>query len=178
MEEKKIFGYLVEFDTPGAVSLAAEKVREAGFIHWDVYSPFPIHGIDRKMGVRRTVLPWIVMGAGVIGLFVAFAMQYGLNGIAYPIVVSGKPLMSLPAFIPIMFELTVLFSALAAVFTLMIFNGFPQLYHPLFKSERFRRASDDRFYIVIEAQDEKFHEIKTKEFLSTLGSGVIERVED
>lgn len=177
-ESKKVYGYLVEFETPHALVQAAKKVRDAGYKKWDTFSPFPVHGIDPAMGIRRTIIPWIVLGAGLTGLATAFAMQYGLNGIDYPIVVSGKPLMSLPAFIPIMFELTVLFSALAAVGSLIVINGLPMLYHPIFKSPRFNRVTNDRFFLAVEAEDEKFSEEKTQSFLSSLGGIAVERVED
>jgi hypothetical protein len=141
------------------------------------------------MGIKRTILPVLVFGAGATGTTAAFLLQTFTNSVGwtiwagvwvtgYPFLISGKPAMSLPAFIPVMFELTILFSALACVKLMFLFNGLPQLYHPLFRSNRFRRASNDRFYLVIEARDPKFLPKKTEEFLKTLGPSAVEAVED
>jgi hypothetical protein len=175
---KKLYGYLVEFDNTPAVLKAAGKVREAGYTKWDVHTPFPIHGIDNVIGIQRTVIPKLVLGAGILGFLTAFALQLGTNAFDYPWIVSGKPLYSIPANIPIVFELIVLFSALTAVFSLILINGLPQLYHPLFTNRRFCRVTNDRFFIVIEAEDPKFHATKTPEFLQSLGGTVVEKVED
>ncbi|MBN2328028.1 MAG: DUF3341 domain-containing protein, partial [Candidatus Omnitrophica bacterium] len=112
MSEKKINGILVEFDNTIDLLEAAEKVRDAGYEKWDVHSPIPIHGMDDAMGIRPTILPWLVLGAGLTGLAAAVLMQWWMNAVDYPIIISGKPLFSLPANIPVAFELTVLFSAL------------------------------------------------------------------
>jgi hypothetical protein len=185
----RLYGLMAEFETPGDLMAAAEKVRDAGFRWWDCHTPFPVHGLDGAMGLKRTVLPWLVFGAGATGTLVAFLLQAYTNswnfpmwaGVwvhGYPFLISGKPAMSLPAFIPVMFELTILFSALATVKLMFLFNGLPMLYHPLFKSNRFRRASNDRFFIVIEARDPKFLPKRTEEFLRTLGPTSVEAVED
>ncbi len=185
----RIYGLLAEFETPGDLMAAAEKCRDAGYRWWDCHTPFPVHGLDGAMGLKRTWLPWFVFGAGATGTLVAFLLQAYTNswnfpmwaGVwvhGYPFLISGKPAMSLPAFIPVMFELTILFSALATVKLMFLFNGLPQLYHPLFTSNRFRRASNDRFFIVIEARDPKFLPKRTEEFLKTLSPVSIETVED
>jgi len=185
----KLFGYIAEFETPGDLMAAAEKVRDAGFKYWDCHTPFPVHGLDGAMGIQRTWLPFFVFGAGATGTTAAFFLQAFTNSWSfpmwagvwvqgYPFLISGKPAMSLPAFIPVMFELTILFSALACVSLMFLFNGLPQLYHPLFKSNRFRRATNDRFFISIEARDPKFLPKKTEEFLKTLDPIAIEAVED
>ena len=185
----RLYGLLAEFETPGDLMAAAEKVRDAGYRWWDCHTPFPVHGLDGAMGIKRTILPVLVFGAGATGTLAAFLLQTFTNSVGwtiwagvwvtgYPFLISGKPAMSLPAFIPVMFELTILFSALATVKLMFLFNGLPQLYHPLFTSNRFRRASNDRFFIVIEARDPKFLPKRTEEFLKTLSPVSIETVED
>ena len=185
----RLYGYIAEFETPGDLMAAAEKVRDAGYRWWDCHTPFPVHGLDGAMGIKRTILPLLVFGAGATGTTVAFLLQSFTNSFGesiwagvwvtgYPFLISGKPAMSLPAFIPVMFELTILFSALATVSLMFGFNGLPQLYHPLFRSNRFRRASNDRFFISIEARDPKFLPKKTEEFLKSLDPIAVEAVED
>ena len=185
----RLFGMLAEFETPGDLMAAAEKVRDAGYKRWDCHTPFAVHGLDGAMGIQRTWLPIFVFVAGATGTTVAFLLQafttsWSLSAWAgvwvtgYPFLISGKPAMSLPAFIPVMFELTILFSALACVKLMFLFNGLPQLYHPLFKSNRFRRATNDRFFISIEARDPKFLPKKTEEFLRSLDPIAVEAVEE
>ena len=158
-----LFALLAEFESPSQFMQACEKVRDAGFRRWDAHSPFPVHGLDDAMGIRGTRLPWLVLGAAVTGLGAALLMQWWMNAIDYPYVISGKPLLGLPANIPVMFELTVLFSAFACFFGMWGLNGMPRLHHPLLGHDRFRRASQDRFYVVIEARDPKFELEKTRE---------------
>ena len=185
----KLYGLIAEFETPGDLMAAAEKVRDAGYKWWDCHTPFPVHGLDKAMGIKRTILPVLVFGAGATGTLVAFLLQAFTNSwdftiwagvwvTGYPYLISGKPAMSLPAFIPVIFEVTILFAALTTVSMMLLFNGLPQLYHPLFRSNRFRRASNDRFFISIEARDPKFLPRKTEEFLKSLDPVAVEAVED
>jgi hypothetical protein len=186
---RRVACLLAEFENPAQILEAAEKVRDAGYRHWDCHTPFPVHGLDKAMGIRRTILPVLVFFAGAAGCTTGLVLQLFTNSFGftiwamvwvtgYPFLISGKPALSIPAFIPVMFELTILFSALACVKLMFLFNGLPQLYHPLFRSNRFRRASNDRFYLVIEARDPKFLPKKTEEFLKTLGPSAVEAVED
>jgi hypothetical protein len=172
----KLHGLLLEFDNVHGLVPAVEQVRDAGFKHWDVHTPFPVHGMDDAMGIRGTRLPWIILGGGLTGLGLATLMQWWMNAVDYPFLISGKPLFSLPANIPVMFELTVLFSAFATFFGMWGLNGMPRLYHPVFTSDRFRRATQDRFFIVIEARDPRFDAAKTREFLASLGGSAIEDI--
>jgi hypothetical protein len=167
-----------EFQNVDSVVSAARQIRDAGFRKWDVHSPFPIHGIDQAMGIRPTILPWLVLGGGLAGLLSGLALQWFTNAFDYLFWVSGKPTLKLPAFIPVIFELTILFSALAAVFGMLALNGLPMLYNPLLKLARFRRATNDRFFIVIDAADPQFDEEATPRLLASLGAVEIEKVED
>jgi len=125
-----LYGLLIEFESPSLLMAAVEKVRDEGFKKWDVHTPFPVHGMDDAMGIRGTNLPFLVLGGGLTGLGLATLMQWWMNAVDYKFVISGKPLFGLPANIPVMFELTVLFSAFAAFFGMWILNGLPKLYHP------------------------------------------------
>ena len=173
-----LYGLLTEFESPSLLMEAVEKVRDAGFKKWDVHTPFPVHGMDDAMGIRGTQLPFIVLVSGLTGLGLATLMQWWMNAVDYKFMISGKPMFGLPANVPVMFELTVLFSAFAAFFGMWILNDLPKLYHPLFTNKRFRRASQDRFYIVIEAVDPKFKLEGTREFLASLGGSVVEEVNE
>jgi ActD protein len=174
----QLTGLIAEFTTVDEVMSAARRVRAAGYKIWDVHSPFPIHGIDAVIGIRPTILPWIVLGGGLSGLCGALLLQWYCNAYDYKFIISGKPFFSLPANIPIIFEGTVLLAALTAVFGMFGLNRLPLHYNPLFKSKRFRRVTDDRFFIYIDASDGRFDEKGTAEFLSSLGAAAVERVED
>ncbi len=130
------------------------------------------------MGIRPTILPWLVLGGGLFGLFGALWLTWYTNAHDYPFLISGKPVWSLPANIPIIFECTILCSALTAVFGMLGLNRLPLLYNPIFKSERFRRVTDDRFFIVIDAADPKFDAKETPRVLRALGAVAVEKVED
>ena len=169
---------MTDFESPSQFMQACVKVRDAGFKHWDAHSPFPVHGLDDAMGIRGTRLPWIVLVGGITGFSAALLMQWWMNAVDYPYIISGKPLLGLPANFPVMFELTVLFSAFACFFGMWGLNGMPRWHHPLLANDRFRRASQDRFYVVIEARDPKFDSEKTRAFLASLGGAVVEEVRE
>ena len=177
-EPAQLVGLLAEYETVDDVVGAAEAVRKAGYLRWDVHTPFPIHGIDHAMGTRPTVLPWIVLCGGLFGLVGGLVLQWFCNAYDYPFLISGKPLWSLPANIPVIFELTVLCSALTAVFGMLALNRLPMLYSPLFRVDRFRRATDDRFFIFIDASDPKFDDVRGTSLLKEMGAVAVERVED
>ncbi len=172
------YGVLAEFDTVAALLAAARGVRDAGYRRWDAHSPFPVHGLDRAMGVRPTLLPWLVLGGGLAGAGGSLLLQWWTNAIDYPYVISGKPFFSLPANIPVIFESTVLLAALTAFFGMLALNRLPELYHPVFKSDRFRRVTSDRFFIVIEAADPRFDPQRTPALLRSLGATAVEVLED
>jgi hypothetical protein len=177
-DRPQLIGLLAEFDSVDAVVNAARGVRKARYRRWDVHSPFPIHGIDYAIGIKPTILPWLVLGGGLFGLVGGLLLQWYTNAFDYPFLVSGKPIWSLPANIPVIFECTILCASLVAVFGMFGLNKLPTLYNPLFKSERFRRVTSDRFFIVIDSSDPMFDETITAETLKQLGAKVIERVED
>ena len=177
---KRVHGYLAEFSGAGDVYHAAEQVRDAGFQRWDVHSPFPIHGLNDAMGLKRSVLPWFVFIGGATGTATAFLLAYITQCIIYPTVVQSKPanIFTTSAFFPIMFELTILFSAFTTLFGCLAMMGLPRWNHPIFAAKTFKKFSDDGFFICIEARDPKVHQADTKAFLESLGGKNIELVED
>lgn len=170
-------GLLAEFKDPTALIEAAKSVRNKGIKCFDTFSPFPIHGMDHAMGMKPCLVPWIVLGGGITGFSVALIMQTFINVVDYPLVISDKPWFSLPAFIPVTFELTVLFSAFGAIGGMLLTNLLPMFYHPVFKSENFKRASSDGFFLMIETRDDLFDQVQTKELLESLGGSNIEYLE-
>lgn len=170
--------YLAEYETPGACLHAAEKLRDAGYKNFDAHTPFPVHGMDKAMGLPDSKLGWLVLPIGLTGTACAFTMMYWMNGIDYPLVIGGKPPGAIPSMVPIMFELTILFTAFATVFGMFHLNRLPRHHHPVFYSERFERFSNDRFFISVESEDPKFHTEKTKQLLETTHPVGIEFVED
>lgn len=151
------YGLLAEYDTAEKLVRAARDVRELGYRRFDTFTPYPVHGIDSAMGIRPTRLPWLVAAAGLVGCVTGVLLQWWTNAHDYPWIVSGKPLWSVPANIPIIFELTVLFSAITAVVGMLVRNGLPHPSHPLDLKQRFSRVTDDRFFLLIEASDPKFN---------------------
>ncbi len=167
----KVYGMGAEYPSAAALYQAAEKVRDAGFKRWDVHSPFPIHGMDAAMGLGKSWLSAPVLIGGITGLLTASILTFGPSWFIYPLVVHGKPYnwKTVPAFFPIMFELTVLFSAFTAFFAMLIMNGLPRWYHPIFNWNRFARATDDGFFLVIEARDPRFTENEARQLLESTG---------
>lgn len=169
---------LAEFDEPNALVHAVEKVRDAGYRKWDVHTPYPMHGMDAAMGLGDSRLGWIVLVFGLTGLSCAAAMMIWMNGIDYPLIIGGKPPISIPSMVPIGFELTILFSALATVFGMFGLNQLPRHHHPIFNSERFKAFSTDKFFISVEAADPQFDVAHTRQFLESLHPSQVELVED
>jgi hypothetical protein len=173
-----VHGYLAQFETPAAIYQAAEKVRDQGYEAWDVFTPFPIHGLDEAMGQKRTILPIIVACGAFTGTFCAFLMQFWMSAYDYNMVKQGKPWGAWEPFMPIGFELSILFAAFTALIGMLALNGLPRWHHPLFRRESFLRVSQDGFAICIEAIDPKFHPQQTKELLQGIGATSVELVED
>ncbi|MFO0678711.1 MAG: DUF3341 domain-containing protein [Polyangiaceae bacterium] len=176
--KKKVAMVLAEFDSSASIVHAAEKVRDQGFKNWDTYTPYPIHGMDGAMGLKDSKLGWIVLTMACTGISIAFAMMMFMNGIDYPIIIGGKPADAFPSMVPVMFELTILFSAFGSVFGMFHLNRLPRHHHPVFYSDRFRAASDDKYFLSIEAEDPKFDEGNVKKLLESLHATFVEVVEE
>lgn len=168
IDEAKPYGVVAEFEDPADLVEAARAARERGYRRMEAYSPYPIRELDEVLPMWN-LLPTVVFIAGVLGAFTAFYMEFFIAAIVYPVNVGGRPLNSWPAFIPIVFELTVLFASVAAFFAVWFFAGFPAPYHPLFRVPNFRRATDDGFFLCIEARDPRFDSGGTARFLQSLG---------
>ena len=171
------YGILARFATTTDLYHACERVRDEGFTRWDAHTPFPVHGLDRAMGLRRSPLPWIVLGMGLTGAALGFILQWWVHAGAYPLVISGKPYFSWPAFIPITFEVGVLFAALGAVVGMLALNRLPMHHHPLFRSKAFEQVTDDAFFISIESWDPRFDPSATGKLLASLGARSVELLE-
>ncbi len=173
--ETGIYGLLVEFLHPEELLVAAQKVSAAGYKKIDTYSPFPVHGVDEAIGAK-TVLPWLIFGGGLFGAINGYGMQYFASAIHYKINVGGKPLNSWPSFMPITFELTILFAAATAVFGMLALNGLPRPYNPVFNVPEFALASQNRFFLCIQADDPQFDIDETSRFLEGLEPKTISEV--
>jgi mono/diheme cytochrome c family protein len=172
----ELYGVLAEYDTPGELIDAARKVRDAGYTDFDCYSPFPVHGIDEAMGIKRTILPLIVFGGGCTGLLGGIFLQWWMNAYNWPWNIGGKPAWSIPANVPIAFEATILLSVFATFFGMWILNKLPQVWHPFNRSDRFARVTDDTFLLGIEARDRHFDREATVKLLQDAGAIAIEHV--
>ena len=171
----KLYGLMAEFDQPEPLLEAARRAREAGYGHMDAYSPMPVEGLAEAIGFRTSMVQRLVFTAGVLGAAGGFTLCWWMTVVAYPHNVAGRPLNSWPAYIPITFEMMVLLSCLTAVIGMLVLNGLPQPYHPVFNVARFEHASRDKFFLCIEATDPKFDALATRDFLEQLDTkGVME----
>jgi hypothetical protein len=166
--DNELYGLLAEFATPEALVDASRRTHEAGYTRIEAYSPFPVHGIDAALGRGKGWVPLIALIGGVLGGASGYVLQYYLMAVNYPMNVGGRPLHSWPSFMPITFELTVLGASLFAFFGMLILNGLPRPYHPLFNVPEFARAQRDRFFLAIEAADQRFDLAVTRAFLEQL----------
>jgi len=174
--EGEYFGLLAEYDSPKALFHACEQVRDAGYRKWDAHSPFPIHGIESAMGLRRSRLPYVTLVCGLTGAIGGMALQLWANAIGYPMVISGKPFFNWQPYVPITFELGVLLAALSTVVGMFAFNKLPMHFHPLFGADRFEKVTDDGFFISVEAWDPKFDAAATERLLTSTGATRIQLV--
>ncbi len=163
-------GLLAEFANPAELLNAAKAVHGAGYKHFDTHSPFPIHGMDRAMGLGSSRVGYFALGGGITGMFIGFWMQWWMNAVDYPLNISGKPFFAFEQSIPVAFEVTVLLASIGAVAGMFGMNGLPRPYNPLFYSENFRRATDDGFFLHIAASDAMFDINKTEELLTQVGA--------
>jgi hypothetical protein len=172
-----LHGIIAEFETPEALLAAAQKTTTQGYTRAEAYTPFPVDGLADALGYHRTPIAPMTFIAGVLGGLTGFGMCWYANVINYPLNIGGRPHNSWPAWIPITFELTVLFAALTAAFGMLYLNGLPRLHHPIFNAPDFARASHDRFFLCIEATDVKFDVGAVREFLGTLNPLSVAEVE-
>ncbi|MEQ8523478.1 DUF3341 domain-containing protein [Gracilimonas sp.] len=175
-EKNDLYGIIAEFKNPKELIDVAKTMSKSGFSKFDTFSPFPIHGMDKAMKLKKSKLGWIVLGHAFIGFFGALAMMYFMAVMDYPMNISGKPFFNAPAWVPITFELTVLLSSFGAVFGMFFLNGLPRLNNPLFNVERFKKATDDGFFACIEAEDDMFEAGKVKKLFEEAGATHIEEV--
>ena len=176
MKPHPIYGLMAEFDTPTQIVVAARHAYAAGYRRLDAYSPFPVEGLSEAIGFHRNRVPLVVLIGGLLGALTAYALQYWINVIDYPLNIGGRPFHSWPAFIIVTFELTILFAGLSAVLGMLAMNGLPMPYHPVFNVPSFALATRDRFFLCIEATDPKFDLAATREFLAGLNPRSISEV--
>ena len=177
-EVARPYGLIAEFENPAATMHAAEKIRDAGFRKWDVYTPFPVHGMDQAMGMKNSKVGWFAFLGGVTGYTTGMLMIWWMNAYDYALSVGGKPMFSPFAAFPPSYELTILLGSFGSLFGMLFLNRLPRLHHPLLKNRRFASATHDRFFIVVETADSKYSETETRKLLETAGSKHIEIVEE
>jgi hypothetical protein len=163
-----IYGLMAEFETAEQTLEATRRARQAGYRDMDAYTPYPVEGLATELGLPHTRVPFVVLVAALVGAAVGFGMQYWTMAVDYPLNVGGRPDNSWPVWVPIAFEVMVLVAALAALFGMFFLNGLPQPHHPVFNVDRFARASQDRFFLCIEATDPLFDREATGQFLTGL----------
>jgi mono/diheme cytochrome c family protein len=172
----KAYGWMAEFDNEHDLLHAAEKVRDAGYTKTDAFTPFPVHGIDHALGIKPTILPFIVLCAGLTGLCTALLMQWWMNGVDYRYIISGKPFGITPASIPVSFELTILFSAFTSVLGMLALNGLPKFSNPVFNNPKFDRATNDRFFLYVDSHDKYYNRESVRELLSSVSPASLDEV--
>ncbi len=172
-----LYGLVAQFDSVEAIREASTRVRDAGYTRIDAYTPFPVEGLDFDLGMKQTRLGWVVLIMGIAGGLGGFFMQWYANTTHYPLVSGGKPLNSWPNWIVIMYECTILFAGLTAAIVMLVRNGLPRPYHPIFNTPGFGNAMRDRFFLCIEARDPKFDLGPTRAFLEGLSPLVVSEVE-
>ncbi len=174
----KVYGLLAKFDTPAAIMKAAEKVRDAGYKKWDVITPFPIHGMDGAMGLRRSRVPRFTLVAGSAGFTIGMLMIAYMNKWDYPLIVGGKPFFSPMFAFPVSYELTILLSAFGTIIGMFLLNCLPMHYHPVLKYDDIHEGTDDQFFLVIETTDPEFNATETNKLLAEVGSLEIRELEE
>jgi hypothetical protein len=176
-QEPGFYGLMAEFDSAQSLLDAANRTREAGYTRIDAYSPFPIHGLAEAIGFREKLVAPVVLGAAITGAIAGWGLEYWTQVIDYPMNIGGRPYYSWVSFIPPAYETTILFAAISAVVGMIALNGLPQPYHPVFNVPRFERATQDAFFLAVEAKDPKFDADETRKFLMSLRAREVSHVE-
>ncbi len=171
------YGVIATFNTAPELYHAAEQVRDAGYRHWDCITPFPVHGLDKAMGLKRSIVPRISLAGGITGFCTGMTMIWWTGAVDYKLIVGGKPLFSPMFAFPVSYELTILFTAFATIIGMLVVNGLPRHYHPVLKYDHIGRGMDDTFFIVIEARDPRFNLANTKALLEKAGGASISELE-
>ena len=169
---------LASFENPAQLLEAAKKIRDAGYTKFDCHSPFPIHGMDAAMGLKRSPLGYIVFAVAVVAFLAGFTLEWWTSSVDYPLVISGKPFFSYQAYGPVAFAIMVLSSAFVSLLGMLALNKLPMLFHPLFSSKSFEKVMDDGFYVSVESADEKFDELVTRQFMTEIGAKNVEVVNE
>jgi hypothetical protein len=177
IQDNSIYGIVAEFSSSEVLKNACRKVRDSGYKRTDAFTPFPLEGLNEALGAREKWMPFIMLMAGFVGAVSGYTLAFWAMGISLPLNIAGKPTNSWPLFIPPTFEMTVLTSALVGVVSMLILNGLPMPYHSMFNTPNFDRASTDRYFLTIEAEDALFDEKGTLEFMNTLGADNVSVVE-
>ncbi len=172
------YGILAEYRTSADILHAAEKVRDAGYKRWDVFTPFPVHGMDHAMGMKNSKVGWFAFIGGVTGYTTGMLMIWFMNAFDYPLIVGGKPMFSPFYAFPPSYELTILFGAFGSLGGMLFLNRLPRLHHPLLKNKRFALVTHDRFFLVIECDDPRYSEAESRKLLEDSGSKHIQLVEE
>jgi hypothetical protein len=171
------FGLIATFDTVPDIYHAAEQVRDAGYKNWDCITPLPVHGLDKAMGMKRSIVPRISLAGGITGFCTGMTMIWWTGAYDYKLIVGGKPLFSPMFAFPVSYELTILFTAFATIGGMFFLNGLPMHYHPVLKYDHIRRGMDDQLFIVIEARDPRYNVANTKALLEKAGGKDIKEIE-
>jgi hypothetical protein len=170
-------GLIATFETPGALMHAAEQVRDAGYKFWDCITPFPVHGLDAAMGIKRSKVPRFSLAGGITGFCTGMSLIWFTNAWDYPLIVGGKPYFSPMFAFPVSYELTILFTAFATIGGMFFLNRLPMHYHPVLKYDKIHRGMDDRFLLVIETRDPRFNPTTTRALLEKVGGKEITELE-
>jgi hypothetical protein len=172
-----LYGLIATFDSARDIYHAAENVRDAGYRNWDCITPLPVHGLDKAMGLKRSIVPRISLAGGITGFITGMTMIWWTGQVDYALIVGGKPLFSPMFAFPVSYELTILFTAFATIIGMFVVNGLPMHYHPVLKYDNIRRGMDDTFFIVIEARDPRFNLANTKALLEKAGGKAVTELE-
>ena len=174
--ENPLYGLMAEFETPGELVAAARRTREAGFKNFDAYTPYPIHELDGAMDLHDNRVSMFTFIGGLLGCIGGFGLCSWVSAVALPLNIGGRPMISAPMFIPITFECTILLGGLTAAISMILMNGLPSPYHPVFNVERFAGAARSKFFLCIESIDPKFNRTETEGFLQSLNPEEIAEV--